>query len=50
MKAAVSGRDGPTESSLSSPQPALVNTALFTSWGELFFALWLLMKGVNVEQ
>jgi hypothetical protein len=24
--------------------------ALFTPWGELFLALWLLMKGVNVEQ
>jgi hypothetical protein len=55
MKAAVSTRDGPPdvlapESSLSSPQPARVNIALFTSWGELFLALWLLIKGVNVEQ
>ena len=23
---------------------------MFTFWGELFFALWLLIKGVNVEQ
>ena len=27
-----------------------VNLALFTSWGELLFPLWLLIKGVNVEQ
>ncbi len=55
MKAAVSTRYGHLtfsrlSSSLSSPQPALVNIALFTSWGKLFLALWLLMKGVNVEQ
>ncbi len=27
-----------------------VNTALFTFWGEVLFPLWLLIKGVNVEQ
>lgn len=27
-----------------------VNVALFTGWGELLFPLWLLIKGVNVEQ
>ncbi len=27
-----------------------VNIIFFTSWGELFFVLWLLIKGVNVEQ
>jgi hypothetical protein len=27
-----------------------VNIALFTSWGELLLPLWLLIKGVNVEQ
>jgi hypothetical protein len=27
-----------------------VNIALFTSWGELLFPLWLVIKGVNVEQ
>jgi hypothetical protein len=27
-----------------------VNIALFTFWGEVLFPLWLLIKGVNVEQ
>jgi Domain of unknown function (DUF4386) len=27
-----------------------VDIIFFTSWGELFFPLWLLIKGVNVEQ
>jgi hypothetical protein len=27
-----------------------VNIILFTSWGELLLALWLLIKGVNVER
>jgi hypothetical protein len=27
-----------------------VNIILFTGWGELFLALWLLFRGVNVEQ
>jgi len=27
-----------------------VNILLFTTWGELFFILWLLIRGVNVEQ
>lgn len=27
-----------------------VNIALFTAWGELLLPLWLLIKGVNVEQ
>lgn len=27
-----------------------VNTALFTFWGEVFFPLWLVIKGVNVAQ
>jgi uncharacterized protein DUF4386 len=27
-----------------------VSIILFTSWGELLFLLWLLIKGVNVEQ
>ena len=27
-----------------------INTALFTSWGELLLPLWLLIKGVNVER
>jgi hypothetical protein len=27
-----------------------VNIALFTFWGEVFFPLWLVMKGVNVAQ
>jgi hypothetical protein len=27
-----------------------VNIALFTFWGEVLFPLWLLVKGVNVEQ
>ncbi len=27
-----------------------VNVALFTFWGEILFPLWLLIKGVNVEQ
>jgi hypothetical protein len=54
MKAAVSTRYGPTDVLQLSPAFLLpnleVNIALFTSWGELFLALWLLMKGVNVEQ
>ena len=28
----------------------VVNIALFTFWGEVFFPLWLLIKGVNVER
>jgi hypothetical protein len=27
-----------------------LNVSLFTGWGELLFPLWLLIKGVNVEQ
>jgi hypothetical protein len=27
-----------------------VNIIFFTSWGELLLLLWLLIKGVNVEQ
>lgn len=27
-----------------------VNIALFTFWGEVLFPLWLVIKGVNVEQ
>jgi hypothetical protein len=27
-----------------------LNVGLFTGWGELLFPLWLLIKGVNVEQ
>jgi hypothetical protein len=27
-----------------------VNIALFTGWGELFLALWLLVRGVDVEK
>jgi hypothetical protein len=27
-----------------------VNIIFYTSWGELLFVLWLLIKGVNVEQ
>jgi hypothetical protein len=27
-----------------------VTISLFTIWGELIFALWLLIKGVNVEE
>jgi hypothetical protein len=27
-----------------------VNIALFTFWGEVFFPLWLLIRGVNVKQ
>ena len=27
-----------------------VSIIFFTSWGELLFTLWLLIKGVNVEQ
>ena len=27
-----------------------VNIVLFTGWVEVVFALWLLIKGVNVEQ
>jgi hypothetical protein len=27
-----------------------VKIVMFTSWGEVLFPLWLLVKGVNVEQ
>jgi hypothetical protein len=27
-----------------------VDIAIFTFWGEVLFPLWLLIKGVNVEQ
>jgi hypothetical protein len=30
--------------------PSFKGIALFTFWGELLFPLWLLIKGVNVEQ
>ena len=27
-----------------------MNIAIFTFWGEILFPLWLLLKGVNIEQ